>query len=226
MILDFKNRVVFLTGAQRGIGLCIKKTFEAAGARVIAPEISELDLTSRESVEKYASSFNEKVDIYVHCAGMNNVATLENLDLDDTRRVFEINYFCNLRLLQAMIPSMKENNYGKIVFISSLYSLVSREGRIPYSSSKNALTGLCKTLALELGPHNIMVNCVAPGYVMTEMTKKNLSEQEIKNIENMLPTGRFQSEQEIADAVLFLSSDINKSITGQVLPVDGGFLCR
>ena len=115
MELNFKGKVVFLTGAQRGIGLCIRKTFEEAGARVIAPEIAELDLTSRESIEKYASNFKEKVDIYVHCAGMNNVAPLENLDLDDTRRVFEINYFCNLRLLQAMIPSMKENKYGKII---------------------------------------------------------------------------------------------------------------
>ena len=223
---DLTGKVVFLTGGQRGIGLCIKNTFEKMGARVISPSIEELNLLSRESTKHYVDCFNDKVDIYIHCAGINNVARIEDINIDDVTDTFEINYFCNILLLKKMIPEMKKKNDGKIVFISSLYALVSKEGRISYSSSKNALTGLCKTLALELGPHNIMVNCLAPGYVMTEMTKKNLSKDEIEKIEKMIPTGRFQQEQEIADAVVFLASDSNKSITGQVLAVDGGFLCR
>lgn len=223
---NLTGKVVFLTGGQRGIGLCIKKTFEKMGARVVSPSIEELNLLSRESTQKFVDSFKDSIDIYIHCAGINNVAPIEEIDIDDVTDTFEINFFCNILLLKKMIPEMKKKNNGKIVFISSLYALVSKEGRISYSSSKNALTGLCKTLALELGPYNIMVNCLAPGYVMTEMTKKNLSKEEIESIERMIPTGRFQQEQEIADAVAFLVSGSNKSITGQVIAVDGGFLCR
>ena len=104
--------------------------------------------------------------------------------------------------------------------------MVSRERRLAYSASKNACIGVVKTTALELAPYNIMVNAVAPGYVMTDMTKRNLSDKEIKEIECLIPTRRFQSEEDIASAVLFLCSDMNNSITGQVLAVDGGFLCR
>ena len=121
---------------------------------------------------------------------------------------------------------MKEKEFGRIVFISSLYGSVSRERRIAYSSSKHALNGLTKTMALELAPYQITVNCVAPGYVMTEMTRKNLSDEDIKEITKMIPTGKFQEPEEVANTTLFLCSEENKSITGQYIAVDGGFLCR
>jgi 3-oxoacyl-[acyl-carrier protein] reductase len=121
---------------------------------------------------------------------------------------------------------MQLMGHGKIVLISSLYSMVTKERRIAYSSSKSALTGLMKTSALELAPYNILVNAVAPGYVMTDMTKKNLSAEEIKNIEQQIPTKRFQSEEDIASLVYFLCSEENKSITGQLIAVDGGYTLR
>ena len=95
-----------------------------------------------------------------------------------------------------------------------------------YSMSKNALTGLAKTLSLELGQYNILTNCVAPGYVMTDMTRKNLSMQEIEQIRESIPTKRFQSGQDIANIVMFLCSEMNQSITGQLIAVDGGFTCK
>ena len=121
---------------------------------------------------------------------------------------------------------MKNQKWGRIVFISSLYGIVSRERRIAYSSSKNALNGLCKSLAIELGEDNILVNCVAPGYVMTDMTRKNLSEEEINAITNNIPTRRFQTTEDIANITAFLCSDLNQSITGQLIAVDGGFTCK
>ena len=81
-------------------------------------------------------------------------------------------------------------------------------------------------MTLELAPYNVLTNCVAPGYVLTDMTKQNLTAQEIKDIESKIPTGRFQSEQDIANLALFLCSDLNQSITGQLIAVDGGFICR
>lgn len=120
---------------------------------------------------------------------------------------------------------MQANQWGRVVFISSLYGIVLRERRIAYSSSKNALTGLCKSMAIELGADNILVNCVAPGYVMTDMTRKNLSDEEIKSIEQQMPTKRFQTTEDIANVTAFLCSNLNQSITGQLIAVDGGFTC-
>ena len=217
----------FLTGGSRGIGRAIKESLEKSGISVIAPTRIELDLSNPDSIKVYLENKkNCAPDIFIHCAGINELAGIEEISQDLILRVFQVNYNSAVQLLKAFVPDMKKKEYGKIVFVSSLYGIVSRERRIAYSSSKNALNGLCKSLALELAPHNILVNSVAPGYVMTDMTKKNLSEEEIKNIEKNIPTGRFQSEEEIADAVTFFCSEKNKSTTGQLLAVDGGFLCR
>ena len=88
------------------------------------------------------------------------------------------------------------------------------------------MTGIMKSVALEIAADNILLNAVAPGYVMTDMTRKNLNEQEIKDIQRMIPTGRFQTETDIANLVCFLCSQFNQSITGQLIAVDGGFTCR
>ena len=125
-----------------------------------------------------------------------------------------------------LVPGMRRRKKGKILLISSLYALISRERRIAYSSSKSALTGLMRTLALELAGDQILVNAVAPGYVMTDMTTQNLTQAEIASISAQIPTGRFQTEDDIAQLAAFLCSDANRSITGQLIAVDGGLTCR
>lgn len=225
--IDFTNKTVFLTGGSGGIGSEIKKYFKQLNASVIAPDVDELDLLSEDSIKKYLeNNKNLKVDIFVHCAGINKLAEAEELTIDLMESVYRVNVSSAVVLLSEFIQNMKQNKYGKIVFITSLYSLVSRERRTPYSASKSSLLGVSRTLALELAPYNIMVNCVAPGYVDTEMTRKNLSVKEIEDIEKSLPTGRLQKTEEISDIVGFLCSDFNKSITGQQIAVDGGFTCR
>lgn len=224
---DMTGRRLFLTGGSRGIGKCIGSLFADRGAEVIAPGRDELDLSSRDSIQGYLRKHGDmSVDMFIHCAGINELAGVEEIDDGLVDRVFQINYHAPLALLKAFVPAMRANQYGKIVFISSLYAIVSRERRIAYSSSKNALTGLMKTLALELAPDQIMVNAIAPGYVMTEMTKKNLTGPELERIQSSIPTGRFQSERDIASLAAFLCSAENQSITGQLIAVDGGFTCR
>lgn len=226
MVIDFTKKTVFLTGGSRGIGKKIKEIFQENGAVVIAPERAELDLSNVESIERYLNNNRMNIDIFIHCAGINEIAGIEEIEVGTLNRVFQVNYMAPVMLINKFVAYMKKQEWGKIVFVSSLYALVSRERRIAYSSSKNALTGLMKTLALELAPQNIMVNAVAPGYVMTDMTRRNLSQAEIREIENRLPTGRFQKEEEIANMIAFLCSDLNGSITGQLIAVDGGFTCR
>lgn len=224
---NYLKKKVFLTGGSRGIGKKIKESFEKNGAEVIAPTHQELDLSDSKSVEAFiTNTSNLNFDIFIHCAGLNLLAGIDEITTDICDDVFNVNCFSPLMLLKHITKGMIENQSGKIIFISSLYALVSRERRIAYSASKNALTGVTKTLALELAPYNIMVNSVAPGYVMTDMTKKNLTQEEISEIEEKIPTKRFQTEDEISDLVVFLCSERNKSITGQLIAVDGGFLCR
>jgi 3-oxoacyl-[acyl-carrier protein] reductase len=218
---------VFITGGSRGIGKSIVRTFTDNGANIVAPARSELDLESNADIDRY---FGERpapeVDAAVFNAGINIISPLEDYDISDYVKVFQVDVFSSVRILKYLLPGMKARANGKIVFVSSLYASVSREGRGAYSSAKTALTGLVRTLTLECAPCGIMVNAVAPGYVMTDMTRANLSESEIDGIKSLIPTGRFQTEQEIADLTYFLCSEKNRSITGQLITIDGGFICR
>ncbi len=223
----FKNQKVFITGASRGIGLEIAKAFEQSGAVVIKPSREEMNLSEPSSVEKYIKEHeNTDISVFVFCAGVNNCEMIEDITSENLRETYEVNLFSSIRIIRKYVESMKRNNYGKIIFISSLYATVSKAGRIVYSSSKHAITGVMKTLALELAPYNICVDAVAPGYVITEMTNKNLTKEEQEEICKRIPTGRFQEPKEIADTVLFLASKNNRSITGQTINIDGGFLCQ
>lgn len=227
MDLGLNGKAVLITGASRGIGLEIKKAFEQSGAVVISPTREEMDLKSSESIDEYFESNGLKnIDVFVHCAGINILSEVEQITSDLLNKVFQVNTFSAVQIASKIMPNMKNNNWGRIVLISSLYSIVTRENRLPYSASKNALTGVAKTLALEGAKYNILTNCVAPGYVVTEMTKQNLSSEEITTIEKDIPTNRFQTSKEIADLALFLCSDINQSITGQLIAVDGGYICK
>lgn len=225
--INLQGKTAFVTGGSRGIGKCIAQMFRENGAEVIAPTRGELDLSDLKSIQAYIDLHRDlKVDIFVHCAGVNELAGINEITQDVLSRVYDVNLFAPIHLLKAFAPHMQSNAWGRVVFISSLYAIVSRERRIAYSSSKNALSGLCKSLAIELGADNILVNCVAPGYVMTDMTRKNLSELEIHAIEEQMPTRRFQTTEDIANLTAFLCSDLNQSITGQLLAVDGGFTCK
>lgn len=227
MEITFQNELVFITGASRGIGQAIADSFRAASAKVLAPGRDILDLSSQESVSAYLSALSSvSPDIIILNAGMNVKGTLEEIHTDAFLDTFQVNVFSSVQILKHFVTDMKKKKKGKIIFISSLYSFVSREARASYASSKNAITGLVKTLALELAPFHICVNAVAPGFVLTDMTRRNLSEKERDEMAAMIPSRRFQTESEIAHAVMFLASSYNQSITGHILPVDGGFLCR
>lgn len=225
--IDLGGKTAFVTGGSRGIGKTIVEVLQSGGANVLAPTRSELDLSDFSSIGAYFKKQKDlKVDIFIHCAGINELAGINEISQDLLSRVYDVNLFAPIHLLKEFCPHMLKKQWGRIVFISSLYGIVSKERRIAYSSSKNALTGLCKSLAIELGVNNILVNCVAPGYVMTDMTRKNLSEADIKNIESQVPTHRFQTAEDIANLIAFLCSDLNQSITGQLIAVDGGFTCK
>lgn len=227
MNFDFTGKTVFITGGSRGIGKVICEEFSRVNATVICPSRDEMNLQDADSVEKYLNQYaNIEPDILIFCAAINPKNNIEDISIQDVQDSYQVSVISSIQIIQKYIESMKNKQKGQIIFISSLYAIVAKEGRISYATSKNAITGLTKTLALELAPYSICVNAVAPGYVLTDMTHKNLTEDEIIKIKNDIPTGRFQEPEEIANFVMFLCSEYNQSITGQLISIDGGFLCK
>lgn len=227
MNTGLENKKLLITGASRGIGKRIKEVFMECGAQVIAPGREELDLSAKESIcEWLKQNQSLEPDIFIHCAAVNELASLDEIRMEVLERVFWVNYYAPVMLLKQFCKHMKNHGWGRIVLVSSIYALVSKEHRAAYASSKHALTGLVKTLTLELAGDGILTNAVAPGYVWTDLTRKNLSTDEIKKIQDMIPTGKLQTAEDIAMLSAFLCSDYNKSITGQLIAVDGGYTCR
>jgi len=219
-----KNKNILLTGGSRGIGKAIRSALESEGVNCIAPSRSELDISDLSSIEAFFSSLDVELDGLVNNAGINIISPVETINDVDTEQMIKINLIAPLKLIRHTVKGMRNKQSGKIVNISSIWGVRSKENRSLYSLTKFGLNGVTKSLAHELGPDNILINSVAPGYVNTEMTNQNVPEDIQKEIAETIPLGRFANPDEIAKLVLFLLSDDNTYITGQTIVIDGGFL--
>lgn len=221
------KRVALVTGGSRGIGKAVCEKFEAMGYDVVAPTRAELDLSSSVSVERFLELHEKDVyDVIVNNAGINDVNDIENVTDDEIERAMSINLVTPLKLLRKFVPAMKERQYGRIVNIGSIWSIVSKRGRVVYSMTKHGIHGITKTLAVELAEYNILVNTVCPGFTLTELTYKNNTTEQIKRIEQDIPIGRMAQPDEIADAIAYLADERNTYLTGQLIAVDGGFTSK
>ncbi len=221
-------RTALVTGGRRGIGAAIVAEFEHRGISVLAPGREELDLSDAKSLERYLASRSDTkapVDILVNNAGINIINALEDISQESWLSMLQVNLSAPFRLAQAIVPNMRKQGWGRIINISSIFGIVTRQHRAVYSATKAALAGLTRTMAVELGRENVLVNCVAPGYVETELTRQNNSQEDLERIAATIPMGRLAQPEEIAKVVAFLCSDDNTYITGQVVVADGGFTC-
>ena len=221
------KRIALVTGGSKGIGKAVCEKLEALGYVVAAPAHCELDLSSSESVKAFLELHkNDVYDVIINNAGINDINDIEMLTDEEIERAMQINLVSPLKILRKFVPAMKEKRYGRIVNIGSIWGIVSKRGRVVYSMTKHGIHGITKTLAVELAEYNILVNTICPGYTLTELTYKNNSEEQIRNIEKDIPIQRMARPDEIADAIIYFAQDRNTYITGQLIAVDGGFTSK
>ena len=220
------GRTALVTGGSRGIGRAVVARFEQLGARVLAPTRAELDLADAAAVEAYAAALHEPVDVLVNNAGINPLAGIDELTDGALEETLAVNLTAPLRLCRALGPSMAARGYGRIVNVSSVWTVVGKARRLPYTVSKTGLNGLTRALAVELAPGGVLVNAVAPGIVATELTRQNNTPEQLAALVEQIPIGRLAEAEEIAELIAFLCSARNSYVTGQVLVCDGGYTCR
>ena len=220
-----QTKTALITGTSRGIGSSIKEILQNDEIKILSPSRNELDLSSSESINKFLSEISEDIDIIVNNAGILKVGKAEEFSIKDFQDILQVNVLAPFQIISGIVGGMKRKKFGRIVNISSIWGEKSKSGRSIYSTSKAALNALTRSFAVEFAEHNILVNSIAPGYIETDMMKQYNSEKELDIIKNSIPMKRFGKKTEISELVKFLCSEKNSYITGQILPIDGGFAC-
>ncbi|HEY1459702.1 MAG TPA: glucose 1-dehydrogenase [Casimicrobiaceae bacterium] len=245
---DLSGRRALVTGGGGGLGLAMARGLGQAGARVVingrnrdkldaavsalqhdgidassaifdVSDVAAVD-TAIVRLERDAGAF----DIVINNAAMNQRAALDAFSVDDWRRLMAVNLDAPFFVAKSVIPGMRARRRGKIINICSLASEIGRPNIVPYAVSKGGLQMLTRALAVELAPHNVQVNGIAPGFFRTDMNAPLIANAEFSAwVANRTPAGRWGEPPEIAGAAVFLASSAADYVTGHVLFVDGGF---
>ncbi len=243
-----ENKTVLITGATRGIGKGIAQKFAEQGANIVFTYSSSVDAANALETELSALGIKAKgyqsnaadfqaaqdlvaevvkefgtVDVLINNAGITKDNLLMRISEEDFDQVMNINLKSVFNLTKAVIRPMMKQRKGSIINMSSVVGVQGNAGQSNYAASKAGMLGFTKSVALELGSRNIRCNAIAPGFIETEMTAK-LPEETVNGWRQAIPLKRGGSTEDIANACLFLASDMSAYITGQTLNVDGGMI--
>ena len=243
-----ENKTVLITGASRGIGRGIATVFAEHGANVVFTYSSSVDAANalekelqslgvqakgyqsnaadfdqaQELVEKVLADFST-IDVLINNAGITKDNLLMRISEEDFDKVIEVNLKSVFNLTKAVQRTMLKQRHGSIINMSSVVGVKGNAGQSNYAASKAGIIGFSKSIALELGSRNIRCNVIAPGFIETEMTSK-LSEEVVAGWRAGIPLKRGGTPNDVANACVFLASDLSSYITGQVINIDGGML--
>jgi len=225
-----------VTGGSRGIGYAIAQRLLNDGCEVIATGTTEkgscpegaqyhaVDFLDKSAIEDFCDFLQKSdIDILVNNAGINKIGEFTSISLDDFDDILRVNLRAPFQLCQAVIPHMRENGWGRIVNITSIFGNVTKEYRAPYSSSKFGLHGMTAAMAAEVAEYGILANSVGPGFIDTDLTRNVLGETGMSELKERIPIKRLGQVDEIAAYVSWLVSRENTYISGQNLMIDGGF---
>lgn len=240
-----ENKTVLITGASKGIGKDIARKFSDNGWNLLINYRSDIDegkyirdldidqskigffkgdISKADQVEKmFTEAINKfkKIDVLVNNAGITLDSLAIRMTEENFKKVLDVNVNGVFYCMKEAAKHMMKNRSGSIVSISSIVGLHGNIGQINYAASKGAIISMNKTLALELAPRNIRCNCVAPGFIKTDMTEK-IKDKYKEEIINKIPMKAFGNPEDVANLVYFLGSDESSYISGQVISVDGG----
>lgn len=232
-------KTALVTGGSRGIGEAVCRRLADEGyfvlinylnskekAKQLAEEIHgtaiQFDVSDMDSVSNAVLEFG-KIDLLINNAGISEIDLFTHIPQEKASRIMNINLIGTMNCSRAVLPSMISRKSGCIINISSMWGQCGASCEVDYSASKAGIIGFTKALAKEVAPSGIRVNCVSPGFIMTEMNSR-FSHEELEEIRSEIPLGIFGKPEHIADSVAFLASEQSEYITGQVIAVNGGMV--
>ena len=240
-MINFKNKNILITGASGGIGNELVKKFVSLGGNVLGSgtnsekldkikrkypniKVKKFDIAEHLKIEEFIDDVSLELgglDILINNAGTN----ADNLSLrmkeEEWKKVIDINLTATFLLSKHAIKKMLKNKFGKIVYISSVVGHTGNLGQSNYSASKAGIIGMSKSLAIEYAKKNITVNCVSPGFIISDMTM-NIAEKVKLYLTSRIPMGKLGTGEDVSNCVAFLSSEQASYVTGETLHVNGG----
>ena len=241
-MIDLKKINVILTGSTGGIGGAILESLYNSNANIIATGTNQdklnkikekfskvitkkFDILEHNSIEKFVDEcsdiFQNKIDVLINNAGVTNDNLTIRMKLNEWNRVINLNLTSTFIISKNVIKKMLKNKNGKIINVTSVVGHTGNIGQANYAASKAGLIGMSKSLALEYGKKNIKINCISPGFIKSEMTDK-INDNFKETLFEKISLERFGTPEDVANAALFLSSDLSNYITGETIHVNGG----